>query len=282
MQKDFQTWWNDHINFSTNLPYYKTYQALYDAGADLDYIHFLHVRLEGEDAFTRLFHERVKDANRKGRRKQKFELSPALSEKFETYARGYAEEFSKSALERAREISPDDPLLSLPLLRPLSPPLFPPLTPRAQLVAAHLRQFTEEVAERALNSAQQWLRKELEQEEKKRDEEIKSTIKKGQNMGIFREYLPDPGKYRKGGRQDRRGSFFLLAVTEHLHRKRGCYLLAARLLKAIRGQQFASAYQDRTNAKARVRNVKNSHLGWKSHLRGVRKFYLGLQASRAS
>lgn len=255
MRKDFQTWWNEHF-FETTLPYYRTYRGLNDKGADLDYIRFLHERLEAEDLIYRDLQEQLSYA-KKARRRE------ALKEHLSKIPEWIFQGFFEGYLETAKQKNPSDPI-------------FFPTHPR-------FSERINELNQKALKSVPLILQKATEREKEKsikRQEQLKSRARR---VGIFLEYLPSPEAYKTGGRQDRRGSFFLLAVTEHLHRKRGCYLLVVRLLKAIRGQRFASAYQDRTNAKARVQNLKKIYpRRWKSHLRAERKFYLGLRTSRAS
>lgn len=126
-------------------------------------------------------------------------------------------------------------------------------------LSARLQQFIAESNERALDCLTELLRKEQEKEQKERQKEYAALVKAKPIAEVLKTYVPPPQAYKRGGRQDWRGSFFLLAVTEHLHKRRRCYfLLAARLLKAIRGQNFAPGYQDRTNAKARAANLKNT------------------------
>jgi hypothetical protein len=95
-------------------------------------------------------------------------------------------------------------------------------------------------------------------------------------------------KSHKTKKPDPYGTFFLLAVTEHLREKskKPQHLMAARLLKNIRGQSLASGYQERSNAKSRVAKFKKSSdfADWKSRLRTMKKYYrlsLGHRTSRA-
>lgn len=255
---DFQSWWNKRF-FRSDLPYYRTYKALYDVGADLDYIHFLQDRLEGGDFLHEVVREQIKEAKKTRRRKRKSDQYSEGFSRIRESVRQFVPVYLKGFLQSAMARDPSDPILD----------------PRHPGFDERLKQ----VYDKAIESGYKW---HVEKLQKGNEEENKSLPSLARKVGLFMEYIPSPESYKKGGRTDRRGSFFLGAVTKHIHKKRGRYLLAMRLLKAIRGQRFESAYRDRTAAKARVRGLEKYSSDWKSHVRALRKTYLSLRTSPAS
>ena len=93
-------------------------------------------------------------------------------------------------------------------------------------------------------------------------------------------YGGTPFLYQTGRRSDDRGSFFLLAVTEHLRKKRGKphFLLAVNLLRAVRGQKSIWSKSLRLQAMVRVNKLKHSGHDWKWHLKIVQDSYQSFQS----
>jgi len=88
-------------------------------------------------------------------------------------------------------------------------------------------------------------------------------------------YGGTPFLYQTGRRSDNRGSFFLLAVTEHLRNKSGKprFLLAVNLLRAVRGQKSIWSKSLRLQAMVRVNKFTTSGHDWKRHLKLVQESY---------
>lgn len=105
------------------------------------------------------------------------------------------------------------------------------------------------------------------QEERK--EHFSSGMKETLLGLLLISYAANPEDFRSGGNSDRCGSFFLMMVTEHLREKRvrPRYLLAARLLREIRGQRYIPAKPEATKAKVRVDQFKRHTPDWQFRLR---------------
>jgi len=273
-EEDFQAWWTKTFGFSTGVPYYREYRDLYLKGADLDYIRSCHVFVWFGDIAYAEANKQRREAKKVGRRKRQIEPAAPVPKVLESAIKGYYRGYIERTFEKANEINPADPLLSLPLSRPLTPPLLQaPLTPRDVYVAARVEQLRREAAEHAWAYAIELLRNSQEEERKKEQQEVEAFAKQNPIAEVIKEYAPGPERYKEGGHGDLRGSFFLLAVTEHLREKaiKERYLLAARLLKKIRGQDPDSWTEERKRATARVADFKKSHANWNSHLRAFRE-----------
>lgn len=232
MGKDFQTWWNAKY-FDTNYPYYNIYQALHKAKADLDYIEYLRVALQQGDHLIELALQGFKGGLKKSKRTTKKSIPPNWRNLPLTSLIGEEamEEWYRQGKER------------------------------------------EEAMRWSMAALDYFIRKEefLRKKREQIDAGLKLLMEKSP---VFKKIFMECDEGPKGGRKsDRRGSFFLLAVSEHLREKRGKpqYRMAARLLKTIRGQHFASGYQDRTNAKTKVHKLKKTYPDWESYLKIVKR-----------
>ena len=109
-------------------------------------------------------------------------------------------------------------------------------------------------------------------------EQIKKIEEEDPRAKLMLEYvLPWLGDYTKGGTQDLRGSFFLLAVTEHLGMQRGCYSSAARLLETIRetkGKKRKRVTKPWSLARKRIESLKKTHPDYKIHLKTLEDYCL--------
>jgi len=112
-------------------------------------------------------------------------------------------------------------------------------------------------------------RQRQEEDFKRRSE---SVFRKNPVGGILFEYTSGPLRYSTGRRSDDMGSFFLLALSEHLRKRGGQprYSLAAKLLQAIRNDQ---AHISRLDAMVRVDKLKKSHPNWKLHVKALNDLY---------
>lgn len=253
MKKDFQTRWNERY-FRTDHPLYSIYKDLCNAGADFDYIEFLCLQLCVGDHVITQERERLRQEKQSGGT-EKSELSlsslPPASLSLPPVPGRIPLEF----VTQMFKLRPEDLLQYLDSA---------PEWYKEDIDYPKLRTLVEEkIAERT------GLKANL---HKKHEETLKHFRKESPLVGIFMDYAPHPGDW-KTKPPDTWGSFLLLAVTEHLHKKSRSkrpplYLLAARLLRAARGRPFKSSYQERTNAKALVRKLRKSHSEkWKSDLK---------------
>ena len=120
------------------------------------------------------------------------------------------------------------------------------------------------------------LKEHLENQQKRLEEKFKRTseavFKKNPIDGILMEYASGQLLYTTGQRSDDVGSFFLLAISEHLREKRRQpkYALAAKLLQEVRQN---SKSLSRLDAMVRVDKLKKSHPNWKLHLKALKNSY---------
>lgn len=114
---------------------------------------------------------------------------------------------------------------------------------------------------------------------KKRRAEIPNEIEQWFNggdrvYGVLLQYFPLPFK---SGRQDRIGTFFLLAVTESLRKttrtRQPKYRIALELLNTIRGSSTSVTPDEVRRAKERVRQLKNRQRTWKTNLRAIERSF---------
>jgi hypothetical protein len=320
MKKDFQTSWNNHF-FRTDLPYYQAYRNVCDAGADFDYIRCLHRCIESADSLdTPASGERtnLKKVRKKIRAllENKNILAPVV-ECFGFTAALHAAVTTQEALRK----DPSDPVFSR---RDSS--LVEECEQMAQKAGRMImkkiiewntgdRETTEgwpiALRREYINALSNLIKRPFSWVEQSPDFPVESQPQPLPLGGLLREEIKkrrwslDPEesllvlaaifmdyagrKIRKTKNPDSCGTFFLLAVTEHLRERSGKpkYLLAARLLKKIRGQSLKSHHQESTTAKSRVTQFQNSSdfADWESCLRTVKKCCLlssGHRTSRVS
>jgi hypothetical protein len=158
--------------------------------------------------------------------------------------RGRDQAYITGFLETAREFNPREPLLN---------PKHPKFHSRLQEISSRVMpRIIEYLHHRTTDAPTRWVADHDEKTQK--DSALEQT---------WREYLPFPGRYTKGGREDLRGSFFLTAVTEHLGEARGRYRLAGELLRHIRSYYLKKGQRTQTPigelTRIRVRSFKNDH-----------------------
>ena len=183
-----------------------------------------------------------KNERRRKKRTRQRQLQDYVFKVFDAYLQGYLK--SKSASD------PSDPLLD----------------PKHPLFQARL----EEVRSRVVPEIIENFYRGVEESVSHSQRSDKSSEGEKILMEVSRQYFPLPGRYPKGGNphRDLAGSFFLLAVTEHLGKKPGCYGLVARLLRIIRGSGKATTRESSLNelTRKRIRKFKRSHPNWKTHV----------------
>ena len=271
-KEEFQAWWTRTFGFSTEALYYKNYRALYFKGANLDYIRSCHELVQAGDAVKARANEQRREAKKVKRRKRQIEHAAPVPKALESAIKKYYRGYIDSAFEKAKEINPADPLLSLPLSRPLTPPLLlPPLTPRDVYVARRVEQLRREATEHAWAYAIELVRSRRKEERKKVQREVEAFEKQNPIAEVIKEYAPVPGRS-----EDLRGSFFLVAVTEHLKEETESGLTQAWVVRFLRKispppeNKESSLHQDSVNPKARIYSLKNSH-DWERHLELIKK-----------
>ena len=220
------------------------YNRLHKKGANMGYIWYLDVRLQISDAITAIEIRRNWE-NKKARKRKS--PSPPPASPFADLVSRPLKKYLEGWLASARELHPSDPIL-----HPEHPEF-------------HSR--TKYVVERGTRAVMELLL-----------EEHKKRLKK-QNpfVELEMEYVPLPGEYRTGGTQDLRGSWFLLAVTEHLREKQDCYSLASQLLKKIRGtegKERTYATTPRERVMKRIKKLMTIRPKWKAHLNLLTELYL--------
>jgi len=105
-EEKFLAWWNEAF-FSTAHSFYQSYKQLYVAGANLDYIFFLHIFLSAIDVFSEEIRQFSKEAKKKKRRKNQPD-NPELVEIWTRYVKAYI----RGRVEGAQKYNPTDPLLN--------------------------------------------------------------------------------------------------------------------------------------------------------------------------
>jgi hypothetical protein len=116
---------------------------------------------------------------------------------------------------------------------------------------------------------------EKEQQETRR-KDMDALSKRDPVEAIFREYLFSQPSYKEGRKGDLWGTFFLLAITEHLRKLKSGkpnYSLACKLLDLIRDKANERKEEGSSGDKAkwRIRNLKVSSPEWNRHLKILEK-----------
>lgn len=127
--------------------------------------------------------------------------------------------------------------------------------------------------------------RELREEE---DEREKEELERVPFLKVVKEYRPI--QKEKGRKPDPWGSFFLLAVTQHLREKskKPHYLTAATLLEILRGLSTGARlikqgkYHKRKNADEKIRKLKKAHRKWASHLKSAKHTFQKAMKSAAN
>lgn len=111
---------------------------------------------------------------------------------------------------------------------------------------------------------------------------VDQVFQKNPIGGILFEYSSWPLLYETGRRSDDLGSFFLLAVSEHLRDRTGRphFLLAGNVLGAVRGKREARNKTSRLQAMVRVDKLKKSGHDWKRHLSILRESYQSFKSGK--
>jgi hypothetical protein len=221
--------------------YGRLYNQLHDLGADLNYIWLLDTWVRTADAFKQVS-TTTKSQRQAAKRARTRQLLAAANRCLDVYIEG-----RKAA---AREVNPSDPLLDR------NHPQF----------RSRLNEITGQVLPRIIDDL---LREE--KELRRLNSESRSGVREENVLEeVFREYFPSPERYRKGGNanHDLSGSFFLLAITEHLGKKRGRFKIADSLLGTIRGPGKGRSPLTLPNdlARKRVERLKYAHPNWKTHV----------------
>lgn len=266
MKSDFQRWWNEKY-FYTSDPLYQSYEKLCRLGADFHYVDFLRGWLEMGDFFQRMGVEQMKRAVTPKHpfvavlSKHREDIQMLFVKMYGFMVVYYTVEELKSHLAAAAGNVEQCKVIS---------------------------QWLDEVSPRVRNEAQKitreaWLgltyafiqqqtnRNQQKKEELKETQPIyKPDLARMPILEVLREYYP-PVLPKRGNKGDPWGSFFLLAVTEHMREntKHPHFQVAIGLLRKVRSQSGKSAHRE--TATARVQQLKKSHPNWKYHLTLVKK-----------
>lgn len=230
-EKDFQTWWNNHC-FYTSHPAYQICKSLHDAGADFPYLAKLIYRFLQEDLNNKLL--KIFEKREHHLFRVVVQYHPSAPDEVKRFINQEVEQF-KVYLDKAYH---------------------------QEKVAQITKEFGESLDQMSE-------RERLKPGFKKRMKKIDKLM---QQMEPIIKYSP-PASTSQGRAEDTWGSFLLLAVSEHLRGVTGKpnYLLAARLLRLLRGQQRSSGQKERAAAMMRVERLKKSHTNWESDLRKFKK-----------
>lgn len=259
-KETFETWWNENI-WDTE-PFRPIYKALYDAGADLNYVEFLRWGLKLGDRLAEL-------AQSKNRTKEVHRIKGVDTilgfpkDIFIKKLRAYASTLIEFTLDDLRENNKVNSSLDT-----LS--LIPPERRRKIISDATqgitgldlLQPFWEQVTEQ-----QEIYRK----NQQRLMDEQKGQLSQYPFFSVLEEYAYF--EVRRGNQPDPWGSFFLLAITEHLREKCGNphYLAVFRLLRTLRGQPPGSRHANRLTATNRVSQLKKDYPKWQYHLQLIKK-----------
>jgi uncharacterized ParB-like nuclease family protein len=163
-------------------------------------------------------------------------------------------------------------------------------------VKRRIQEYTRKNRIRLTGAKRSELEKEMEalvaKQTKPHTEKIKTSLLQNANrisrtnpiQSLVFEYGGAPSYYATGRRPDDIGSFFLLAISEHMRkrRKKPQFLLAANLLRTVRRQQSNWTKSSRMQAMVRVAKFKKSAQNWKKHLRMCQESYRDFTAGRNS
>ncbi len=275
--QNFDAWWKKNFGFfALSNPLYPLYRKIHDLGGDPDYVFHLHLLFKSWDDVINSGRSPKSDP-------RKIAISFLRSSPFFTLFVGVVggvilQQVSDKLGVNAQGLGEKMGVQLEALWEPLRPG---PLTPPADLSASVEDPIVTE-ARRILESVLSPQR--TEEEIQQAEEMFRRAFASTGPMGKIRyEYgiLPERSSRAGGRKPDHWGSLFLMAVTEHLGRKRGKFLLAFRLLKKIRGRPLKTAHQDRTSPKSRVYQLKKAHPEWNSHLKVLREQF-NLSRSKVS
>jgi hypothetical protein len=227
------------------------YNQLYDAGANLSYIGFLDAWLSAADVSVGLTRRPGGQAARARRSRERKKRDAEMRNQLASMALSVFQSYLTGWLESARALNPAEPLLN---------PKHPQFDSRLQEISSRVMpRIINQLHDQMIDAAPRF---KVDQDNLAQQE---SALEK-----VLREYLPTPGRYTKGGREDLRGSFLLTAVTEHLGEARGRYRLAGQLLAKIRSSDFKTGRRSQTGigelTRLRVQRFKKLHPNWQTHL----------------
>jgi len=229
-EKDFPTWCNNH-KVTTAHPAFRVTKSLYGMGADIIYL----VRWCCHFAIIDFSHNKLAKDIKKGRNPFK------LTVQFDPSTPEWAKEFIDERVKKLRE--------------------------DLKQVYWHVyRDFSREKLEESFEgSFKKYGRAQYLRDLGKLQKELSRDVSLFEPLT---KYMSKPRITSPGKKEDIWGSLFLLVVSEHLRESNGRpnYLLAAKLLKLIRGQPRGLDRSERMAATTRVERLKNSQPSWKSDL----------------
>lgn len=131
-------------------------------------------------------------------------------------------------------------------------------------------------------NAKKTIAKKRENQRKALRQTVDQVFQKNPIGGILFEYSSWPLLYETGRRSDDLGSFFLLAVSEHLRERTGKphFLLAGNVLRAVRGKREDGNKTSRLQAMVRVDKLKKSGHDWKRHVNILRESYQSFKSGK--
>lgn len=268
MKKDFQTWWNETYFFRDD-PLYSSYKTLCELGADFQFIDFLCRWLKLGDFLQQMGVEQMKRAVT-----PKHPFVAALSKHREDIQMLFVKMYGSMVVYYTVEE------LKFHLVAAAgNVEQFKVISQWLAEVSPRVRDKAQKITREAwLGLTYMFLQQQAKSSQQKRDELketqpiYKSDLARMPILEVLREYYP-PVLPKKGNRSDPWGSFFLLAVTEHLREKkcRPCFRGTFRLLKKIGGRSKRSARREKDSAGVRVQRLKQSHPNWRYHFALVKK-----------
>lgn len=233
MKQDFQTWWDERYFYNSH-PLYKSYKRLSDLGSDFVYVDFLcSTLLFGDEFAQRIW--------RKGKSNRN-EFAP----------------FHEPVMAAIKLTAAGVVFLTIKLLQERKLLDFS-LDP--DKIISH-----DEIMEMTTASHQNWvlrMAKRIEEDEDKKLEPGWRVVDRTPVLKLLVTLLPkiNVSIARKGRRADPCGSFFLLALTEHLRERsrKPHWLEAQRLLRKLRRSQSKPGILERQTAMVRVAKFKREY-----------------------
>jgi hypothetical protein len=271
-QEKFQKKWNARFFTTTGNDKYGVYRKLWRLGADFEHIDTLYRFFEGGyrgGEWARRF--AIAKAEKIKRELENASSQPLVPDHWESLTRRIFLDSGRKSDEAYN----------------------PPATHPAQIRKKAKELIARKIEEEGLNVSESqrkaWeketariyyscrVKGQEEARHKQRETDIRSLRKEGKPLAaLFLKYLYPVVAHDVGRKSDVWGSFFLLASSEYLRRKTGkpCYVLCARLLKALRRTRSDDL---RSNATVRVTKLKRAFPDWRSDLRILNKALLKSQ-----
>ncbi len=264
-QADFDSWWNSR-HFYTSHPWYQSFKKLHWMGADLNYIYMLcRILALFRDIFSNMVEIRKKYSERSSQWRKQFRglfiSHPSGSLTLTLPAQIYTNQVIRFTLEslKRRELinSSTDGLIPEEELKWIKQNAIEPLAKAPSLIKDEWVKALNDIGKVNPDISQSTGLEGVPTEQGQKEKEAFRFI--------IETFWPRVFGEKGSWKRDDMGSFFLLAVTEHLRkttRKRKPHFgLAYGLMKTCQGKRPTSSRTAQVTAAVRVKKLK-SQLEW--------------------